>query len=175
MACEYTSARVSTALFVKFLSRPCVVALLALAVACASKSTRVPTGTPDPDKFLFERGTEALDKRRWFTAREYFRQLVDTYPQSPYRAHAKLGIADTYIGEGSAEVTPFDRRALTKAAGEGLETDFSDGESAEHCSDCQLGPDDVAIRLELYCVDHRAVHQAEAGGNIAKLRPEEKP
>ena len=65
-----------------------------------------PTGTPEPDKFLFERGTEALAKKRWLVSREYFRELIDTYPQSPHRAEAKLGIGDTYIGEGSAESYP---------------------------------------------------------------------
>ena len=65
---------------------------------------RPPTGTPEPDKFLFERGTEALDKRRWLVAREYFRELIDTYPQTPYRADAKLGIGDTYLGEGLRRV-----------------------------------------------------------------------
>jgi len=72
--------------------------------ACASTTAKKPpTGTPQPDKFLFERGTEELNKRRWMVSREYFRQLVDSYPQSEYRADAKLGVGDTYIGEGSAE------------------------------------------------------------------------
>lgn len=82
-------------------------AVLALALvlgACATGGARKPpTGTPEPDKFLFERGTEALNKKRWTVAREYFRQLVDTYPQSAYRADAKLGLGDTYLGEGSPE------------------------------------------------------------------------
>ena len=30
-------------------------------------------------------------------------QIVDTYTQSPYRPDAKLGIGDTYLGEGTAE------------------------------------------------------------------------
>jgi outer membrane protein assembly factor BamD len=75
----------------------------ALVSACAGGSVRPPTGTPEPDKFLFDRGNEALEKRRWLVSREYFRELTDTYPQSPYRAAAKLGIGDTYLGEGSAE------------------------------------------------------------------------
>jgi outer membrane protein assembly factor BamD len=83
------------------------VALVALAAtlgACASGGPKKPpVGAPDPDKFLFDRGTENLNKKRWFVAREYFRQLVDSYPQSPYRADAKLGIGDTYVGERSAE------------------------------------------------------------------------
>jgi outer membrane protein assembly factor BamD len=80
-----------------------VVLLIGGAAACASGSKKPPTGTPEPDKFLYERGTEALNDKKWLTAREYFRQLVDVYPQSPYRAHAKLGVGDTYLGEGTAE------------------------------------------------------------------------
>jgi outer membrane protein assembly factor BamD len=58
-------------------------------------------GTTQPDQFLFERGTKALEERRWFTAREFFQTLIDTYPQSPHRADAKLGLADAYLGDGS--------------------------------------------------------------------------
>ena len=61
------------------------------------------TGTPDPDRFLFERGTAELNDKDWFTSREYFRQLVDSYPQSPFRGDAKLGIGDSHLGEGTTE------------------------------------------------------------------------
>jgi outer membrane protein assembly factor BamD len=77
--------------------------LALLAVSCGGGQRRPPTGTPEPDKFLFEQGTEALNRERWLVAREYFRELIDTYPQSRFRADAKLGIGDTYLGEGSAE------------------------------------------------------------------------
>ena len=77
--------------------------LLVVASACASGPKRPPVGTLEPDKFLFERGTEELNKKHWLTSREYFRQLIDSYPQSTYRAEAKLGLADTYLGEGTAE------------------------------------------------------------------------
>src|SRR5436190_3468451 len=81
-----------------------IVALAAIAGACATGGAKKPpTGTAEPDKFLFDRGNENLGRKRWIVAREYFRQLVDSYPQSPYRADAKLGIGDTYIGERSAE------------------------------------------------------------------------
>lgn len=81
-----------------------IVLLAALAGGCASGGAKKPpTGTPNPDKFLFDRGTENLNNHRWAVAREYFRQLVDTYPQSEYRADGKLGIGDTYMGEHSAE------------------------------------------------------------------------
>lgn len=77
--------------------------IVASVSACASGPKRPPVGTLEPDKFLAERGTEELNKRHWLTSREYFRQLMDSYPQSTYRADAKLGLADTYLGEGTAE------------------------------------------------------------------------
>jgi outer membrane protein assembly factor BamD len=77
--------------------------LAVIAASCGGGQKRPPTGTPEPDRFLSERGTEALNKRKWLLSREYFRELMDTYPQSRYRADAKLGIGDTYLGEGSAE------------------------------------------------------------------------
>jgi outer membrane protein assembly factor BamD len=78
------------------------VALLLGTVACGAKQD-IPTGITDADKFLFEKGTEALNKERWFSARQYFTRLVDNYPQSPHRPDAKLGIADSYLGEGTTE------------------------------------------------------------------------
>jgi outer membrane protein assembly factor BamD len=77
---------------------------LAVAVGCASgPRTAVPAGTSEPDKFLFDKGTDALNKKKWITAREFFKQVTETYTASPYRPDAKLGIGDTYLGEGSAE------------------------------------------------------------------------
>ncbi len=83
-----------------------VAALLACslwATACASRNARPPAGAVEPDRFLFEKGTEALNDRKWLASREYFREIVDNYPQSPYRADAKLGIGDSYLGENTAE------------------------------------------------------------------------
>jgi outer membrane protein assembly factor BamD len=81
-----------------------VVLLAAVAGACASRGRgSIPAGTPEPDRFLFERGSEALKEERWLTAREFFRQLTETYTQSSFRQEAKLGIGDTYLGEGTAE------------------------------------------------------------------------
>ena len=80
------------------------VAALAAAGACASGSRNtIPQGTTDPDKFLFDRGTESLNNKKWLAAREFFKQVTETYTASPYRPDAKLGIGDTYLGEGSSE------------------------------------------------------------------------
>jgi outer membrane protein assembly factor BamD len=88
--------------------RASVVSLCALVVtvsviACSTGVRKVPTGTAQPDKFLFEQGTAALKDKKWLNAREYFRELVDTYPQSEFRADAKLGIGDSYLGDGTTE------------------------------------------------------------------------
>jgi outer membrane protein assembly factor BamD len=81
-----------------------VVATLALSAACGSNPRGlVPAGTSEPDKFLFDKGTEALNAKKWITAREYFKQVTETYTQSAYRPDAKLGIGDTYMGEGTSE------------------------------------------------------------------------
>lgn len=86
--------------------RTLVVALAAAVVVagCGAKNKNaVPTDATQPDRFLFDRGTEALNKERWIDSREYFRQVVDNYPGSPLRADAKLGVADAYLGEGGTE------------------------------------------------------------------------
>ena len=84
-----------------------VVAALALVAAlaggCAAKMAALPAGTADADKFLFERGTAAAKERKWLNAREYLRNVVDNYPQSPFRPDAKLALGDTYIGEKTTE------------------------------------------------------------------------
>jgi len=81
--------------------------LLLLAVtaagACGSKRNQGPPASAQADQFLFDRGSEELKGRKWLTAREYFRQIVDNYPQSPYRPDAKLAVGDTYIGEHTTE------------------------------------------------------------------------
>src|SRR5258708_31894364 len=74
------------------------------AAACATRSHgAVPPGTSEPDRFLFDKGTDSLNRKKWLTAREFFKQVTETYTASPYRPDAKLGIGDTYLGEGTAE------------------------------------------------------------------------
>ena len=77
-----------------------LVALLSAGLACVRPIRMPEPGEMEPDRYLFERGTEALQKRRWFEAREYFQRLVDQFPQSPHRQEARLGIGDSYLGEG---------------------------------------------------------------------------
>jgi len=77
--------------------------MAALTGGCAGKASSLPPGTVDADKFLYDRGTEAAKDRKWLNSREYLRNLVDNYPQSPLRPDAKLALGDTYISEKSTE------------------------------------------------------------------------
>jgi outer membrane protein assembly factor BamD len=79
------------------------VALLTAAAGCGGNKLNLPPGALEADKLLYDRGAEALNKKKWLTAREYFRQITEGYPQSQYRADAKLGIGDTHLGEGTTE------------------------------------------------------------------------
>ena len=41
-------------------------------------------------------------KKSWTKARTYFSELLESYPQSPLRADAKLGVGDTFLGENNS-------------------------------------------------------------------------
>jgi outer membrane protein assembly factor BamD len=77
--------------------------IVAVSAGCSGNKNVVPTGILEGDKYLFDRATELVSKKKWIQAREYYRQLVDNYPQSSYRPDAKLGLGDTFLGDGSAE------------------------------------------------------------------------
>jgi outer membrane protein assembly factor BamD len=85
------------------------IALVIAVVTCAASAcgarqpTTPPAGAAQPDRFLFERANQALKEREWLNARTYFQQIVDGYPQSPFRPDAKLGMGDAYLGENSPE------------------------------------------------------------------------
>lgn len=80
------------------------IVLLAVGVTgCAETTMAVPPGTVEADRFLFERGQAAVKERKWVDAREYFRNIVDNYPQSPFRPDAKLALGDAYLSDGSTE------------------------------------------------------------------------
>ncbi len=80
-----------------------VLACVVLADGCSAQRAAVPPASAEADQFLFERGSESFKERKWLPAREYFRQIVENYPQSTYRPDAKLAVGDTYIGEHTTE------------------------------------------------------------------------
>ena len=84
-------------------ARIALLALLVTVAACGSREVEITPLTVGADRLLFERGTTALDAERWSEAREYFVQIRDNYPQSELRADARLGVADTYLGQGTPD------------------------------------------------------------------------
>ena len=74
-----------------------VVALAGMAGCLSATKGTVPAGTLEPDKFLFDKGTAALDAKKWLTAREYYKQVVETYTGSVYRPDAKLGLDEPLV------------------------------------------------------------------------------
>jgi outer membrane assembly lipoprotein YfiO len=70
-------------------------------VAC-STNPPVTAGPGEADQLLLDRGNEALKDRAWTRARTYFAELLESYPQSPLRAEAKLGVGDSFLGENSS-------------------------------------------------------------------------
>jgi outer membrane protein assembly factor BamD len=80
-----------------------VLVVAGLSAGCGGKKKAALAAGSEPDKYLFDQGTDALNKHKWIRAREYFRQIVDNYPQSRYRPDAKLGLGDSYMGDGSME------------------------------------------------------------------------
>ena len=87
-----------------FRSRTVVLLVLAMgAAACGGGKKNVIPNNVQPDRYLMDRANESVMKKDWTKAREYFRQIVDNYPQSPLRPDAKLGIGDTFLNEGGTE------------------------------------------------------------------------
>jgi outer membrane protein assembly factor BamD len=80
-----------------------LIAAVMVVSGCGANQSQIPPGTAEADKFLFDRGQQELAERRWLRSREFFRQIVDNYPQSPFRPDAKLAVGDSYIGEDTAE------------------------------------------------------------------------
>ncbi len=74
-----------------------------LAGACGEEPVEIPLATVGADNLLFDRGSRALEEGDWRTAREYFLQIRDNYPQSALRADTRLAIGDTLEAEGTIE------------------------------------------------------------------------
>jgi outer membrane protein assembly factor BamD len=72
-----------------------------MASACSSNPP-VTAGPGDADQILLDRGNAALKDHSWTRARTYFSELLESYPQSPLRAEAKLGVGDSFLGENNS-------------------------------------------------------------------------
>ena len=80
----------------------CPLLCLAVMVSACSSNPPVTAAPGEADQLLLDRGNEALKDRSWTRARTYFSELLESYPQSPLRAEAKLGVGDSFLGENNS-------------------------------------------------------------------------
>ena len=82
---------------------PLALALSLVLVGCAAGPDILPPGLTNPDQFLMQQADDAAAAERWLDARDLYRRVLDGFPQSPSRANARLGVANTFLQEGSGE------------------------------------------------------------------------
>ena len=77
-------------------------AVLALAVlpACAHKQLDLESLASASDEVVWEAGQKATSKKDWESARQYYKRLIDAFPQSNHQPDARIALADTYYEEG---------------------------------------------------------------------------
>jgi outer membrane protein assembly factor BamD len=76
------------------------VALGLWAAACGGKSVDVSLLSSPNDRIVWEAGEKAFKKRDWASARQYFKRIVDAFPQSEHQPDARIAVADSYFEEG---------------------------------------------------------------------------
>ncbi|HXY42494.1 MAG TPA: outer membrane protein assembly factor BamD [Vicinamibacteria bacterium] len=82
------------------MKRLVTVALALCAFACAGKSVDMAALSSPSDQVVWEAGKKAIAKKEWSSARQYFKRIVDAFPQSEHQADARLATGDSYFEEG---------------------------------------------------------------------------
>jgi outer membrane protein assembly factor BamD len=76
--------------------------LAVLLPACASSDLDLEKLSSPSDEVVWAAAQEAVENRDWASARQYFRRIIDAFPQSQYQARSRIGLADTYKEQGGA-------------------------------------------------------------------------
>lgn len=79
--------------------------MLLLASGCGKSpyDNPIANNSQQPDKILFDKAVENIERHRYELARITLQTLINTYPDSEYIAKAKLAIADSWYREGTSE------------------------------------------------------------------------
>jgi outer membrane protein assembly factor BamD len=81
-------------------------AVMALLSACGLRRKKyenpISKDTQQPDKVLFDKAVNDIERSRYEVARLTLQTLINTYDSSEYLAKAKLAIADSWYREGGA-------------------------------------------------------------------------
>jgi outer membrane protein assembly factor BamD len=76
------------------------VLLLAALSGCAHSAVDTSTLASNSDRTIWEAAQKAYGKKQWDSARQYFKRLVDGFPNSEYGPGARLGLGQCYYEEG---------------------------------------------------------------------------
>jgi outer membrane assembly lipoprotein YfiO len=82
-------------------ARALLAAAMMTAVGCASGGDiDLSQLASSSDQVIWEAGQKAMEKKQYDAARQYFRRIIDGFPQSEYGPAARLAIGDSFIKEG---------------------------------------------------------------------------
>jgi outer membrane protein assembly factor BamD len=85
------------------MKRSLVLLLVVGASGCASgRQADVATLASGSDQVVWEAAQKSVEKKEWEPARQYFKRIIDGFPQSEYGPAARLGLADSHFTEGGA-------------------------------------------------------------------------
>lgn len=74
--------------------------LLLPVLGCAgNRDPDISTLASSSDQIIWEAAQQAAQDHNWEAARQYFRRIIDGFPQSQYGPGARLGLADSYFTE----------------------------------------------------------------------------
>jgi len=83
------------------LKRLLAIAAVALVLpGCAGHQLDLEALSSASDQVVWEAGQKAVAKKDWESARQYFRRLIDAFPQSEHQPDARIALADSYFEEG---------------------------------------------------------------------------
>jgi outer membrane protein assembly factor BamD len=75
-------------------------AATALLPACASHELDLQALASASDEIVWEAGQKAMAKKNWDGARQYYKRLIDAFPQSEHQPDARIALGDAYFDEG---------------------------------------------------------------------------
>jgi outer membrane protein assembly factor BamD len=68
--------------------------------ACASHQLDLGALSSASDEIVWDAAQKAFQKKDWESARQYYRRLIDAFPQSEHQPEARIALADTYFEAG---------------------------------------------------------------------------
>ena len=90
---------------IRRVSIPLLLITVTLGLAGCRKNIQNPIANVDskqPDKVLFDRAMESMERKKWDVARLTLQTLINTYPDSEFIARAKLAVGDAWYHEGGS-------------------------------------------------------------------------